>query len=185
MQKMIMLFLYAATCFSQEIQFQKKEVAGIPYYFVSNKDNVHIGSVSVSNGSLLVPYTTLSEEKLAMLPQEIVAALKPLIKTLHAIGLEKAATTGVIGDLYIHPQYRNNGYARTLLQHVCEQESQRYDLLILIPHPFEVENNALVMLEQEEFTARQKQLINLYEKCGFALKTIDGAICYMYKTLIK
>lgn len=67
-------------------------------------------------------------------------------------------------ELYVYPEYRNQGFAKQLLSHACETLFAHGAKKIFIqPGPFEFDAH----VEEMEYAQRTQQLIKLYEEVGF------------------
>lgn len=73
----------------------------------------------------------------------------------------------IIHSLYVHPQYRGQGYGKKLLLYVCDvikkQDARR---AYIQPGPFEIVNGCTVDVGAL-YKQKIQQFIELYKKCGF------------------
>jgi GNAT superfamily N-acetyltransferase len=71
-------------------------------------------------------------------------------------------------ELFIHPEYRSNGYAKELIKHTCDTLVKSGARKIFIqPGPFELGDQGQI-IEIEDRAERLKNLVRLYSGSGFA-----------------
>ncbi len=134
----------------------------ITMYQCHGKLKKKLGFLSVSKASSL-------KKPLIMLKETAeLSELNKLVDTLTTKNyhLEK---TLVLGDLYILPEFRGKGYAKILVDNTCrEVMKDPIENIVLIPQPFEYENNQQKILsDQPDYEEKVAKLMNLYAKCGF------------------
>lgn len=185
------LFLLALSTFSliaHEISFTKQTLPfGIErrLLWVATDENQAqpVASITILNSTQLRAFdlpagATIQKDAL---PAEIITLLDIIasIKTDLSANLEQVV---MLGDLYVKPAFRNQGYARLLMQNTCQEifDTTNTQLIVITVEPFEYENNIQKsLLGTSDFAPKQERLIALYSRCGFNLH--QDSPLYMYK----
>lgn len=105
-----------------------------------------------------------------------------LVKQLDAEGCP-LESTAIVGDVYIHPEYRGKQFAyillRTLFNHTLPA-SPSISRLVIQPGPFEYVNDKQASLvDTPDYHQKIDRLIALYQRCGFILHA-SRAFLYAY-----
>lgn len=87
----------------------------------------------------------------------------------------------MLGDLYVDPKCRGQGYAKQLMEKTCEEifSTTQTRFIVLVPEPFEYEENRQKSLKGTlEYEEKKEQLIKLYRSLGFV--PCQGDVYFMY-----
>lgn len=92
----------------------------------------------------------------------------------------------ILHTLYVHPQYRHQGYGKRLLKYTCEHAtSLGASRMYIQPGPFELDDNGYLIKPTDVYDERVQALIALYTKCGFtpASKPLTYCAYALYKCM--
>jgi GNAT superfamily N-acetyltransferase len=134
-----------------------------------------VGSVSTTPAHILAIFD--SPQMQAILPrmpqdaQHLATAVKSIKPRF---GLDH---TTMIGDLYVNPKYRRQGYAKRMIQQTCENLfNNGVQTIALIPDPFEYKNGRQI---PPNYVNKKANLVRLYTACGF----INDNSGFMYRQM--
>ena len=87
--------------------------------------------------------------------------------------------TFVLGDVYIFPNLRGNGYGKMLVEKSCKKIMEDgVERIVLIAQPFEyTKKTQTILSDQPDYQEKVERLIKLYGSCGF--KKIDDDQVFM------
>lgn len=174
------------------IQFTQQEMpAGLQQRSIvvidENNQAQTIGSINILSGTQLAIFASpvFVEMDKTTLPPDVTALIEIVftIKNNLQPDLERVA---LLGDLYIHPEFRGKGYAQALIKNTCQEIFNRAeaDLIVLTPTPFEYENNVQKLLKGTlEYESKKERLITLYQRCGFVLYEGQPLFLYLEKKI--
>lgn len=134
-----------------------------------------VGSVSTTPAHILAIFDSPQMEAiLPHMPQDA-QHLAATVKALKA-RFELDHTT-MIGDLYVNPKYRRQGYAKRMIQQTCENLfNSGVQTIALTPDPFEYQKGKQTLLNDP---AKKANLVRLYTACGF----INDHSGFMYRQM--
>ncbi len=118
--------------------------------------------------SALDPSIFAGVDKSTLVPEVL-----ELIDLVSSVKSELTTSLGqvvLLGDLYVDPKYRGQGYAKLLIQNTCQEifSNAQTNFIVLTPDPFEYENNIQKTLGgTSEYEAKKDLLIKLYGSLGF------------------
>ena len=175
---LIFLILTGSSIKAHDFTLELKELGNnMQRYTLIAPDSTRVASLVVVPGSGLAVlgspiFDTIDKSKLPVETLHLICAIKA-IKTRYEL-----AEVAVMGDLYVHPEYRGKGHARNLLAKTCTQIfSQGFKAVVLTPDPFEYEDKKPKSLNDE---VKKQQVIKLYQKCGFKKNNEDNTL-FMYR----
>lgn len=153
------------------------------YHLIDQANGCIIGSLTVSEGQLIEELGEIAEIYGDEMPADLVSTLTE-ISTVYKTVSFADQTIFFVGDLYIAPEYREHGYAQFLMNQVCTSltTDDARCLLVVVPDPFELDENRTVKSLKDEVTYSDKKakLVRLYEKCGFTKHTTHGIVFMTY-----
>ncbi|NGX59263.1 MAG: hypothetical protein KR126chlam3_00411 [Chlamydiae bacterium] len=117
------------------------------------------------------------------LPPEVAElySLTSIIKKELTTSLEQVV---ILGDLYIDPKFRGQGYAQLLIQNICKEifTTTQTNFIIVAPNPFEYENNLQIPLRgTPNYEEKKERLVKLYQRNGFVPCKNDVSFMYLEK----
>ncbi len=168
--------------FKPNIEFEYKELTRRSIYVTQDGQKEFIGSISITKGQSLSIFASpaFSAIDKKLFPPSMIS----LITVVSAINARKKdlEKTILLGDLYIFPKYRGKEFAQILVKNTCQElfEKEGINFIVLIPDPFEYENNMQKSFHgTPDYDIKKEQLIRLYKKCSFNVDEADGTI-FMY-----
>lgn len=90
----------------------------------------------------------------------------------------------ILHTLYVHPQYRNNGYGKYILEYACScLKKLGASRLYIQPGPFEINEDGYLVTALASYDGRLESLIEFYRKSGFifASKLLACSAYFLYK----
>lgn len=175
---------------SSRVEFKTVEM---PFGIVQKKMNLsreneepeNIGSLAVISNEQLSVFDSpiFASIDLSTLPPEV----DELIQILNGIKSELTQSIEhlvILGDLYVHPKFRSQGYAKQLIAKTCEEifNTTQNQYIVIVPNPFEFENNVQVSLkESPEYEEKKASLIKLYQQVGFVSCKSEPFFMYLEK----
>lgn len=177
------LLLISLFCSATAIEFvyEAGPMAGITQCkIVDSVTNDIIGSLNILNGLLL--NTFRSEPFKSMNKTHLSKDIAELIDLANSLDCDLSKTV-LLGDLYIAEKHRENGFAKQLVIHTCQDLlNNGAEYIVLIPHPFIIENGIQKSLfGSSDFESKKQQLVKLYKACGFE-PVQQAELLYMVKT---
>jgi len=90
----------------------------------------------------------------------------------------------ILHTLYVHPQYRNHGYGKQMLEYACScLKKLGASRLYIQPGPFEINEDGYLVTALASYDGRLEALIEFYRKSEFefASKLLAGFAYLLYK----
>jgi GNAT superfamily N-acetyltransferase len=178
---LLFLILTGSSIKAHDFTLELKELGNnMQRYTLIAPDGTRVASLAVIPCSGLAVlgspiFDTIDKSKLPVETLNLICAIKA-IKTRYEL-----AEVAMVGDLYVHSEYRGKGHARNLLEKTCTQIfSQGFKAVVLTPDPFEYEENKPKLLNDE---VKKQQVIKLYQNCGFKKNSEDNTL-FMYRDAI-
>ena len=174
---LLFLILTGSSIKAHDFTLELKELGNnMQRYTLIAPDGARVASLGVTPCSglagLCSPIFILISPILPVDIRHLICATKA-IKTRYEL-----AEVAMVGDLYVHPEYRGKGHARNLLEKTCTQIfSQGFKAVVLTPDPIEYEDKKPKSLNDE---VKKQQVIKLYQKCGFKKNNEDNPL-FMYR----
>ncbi len=152
-----------------------------------NREPENIGCISIVSKDQLSIFDSpiFASIDISTLPSEVGELCKILagIKEELTQSLENVV---MLGDLYVYPKFRGQGYAKRLIQATCNEifDTTQAQYIVIAPGPFEFENGVKVPeRELAEFEEKKNRLIKLYQTNGFVACQGDAFFMYLKKDL--
>jgi len=173
-----LLFLMLAGVQLHAANFEIKDLGmmDLKMYRLKLSNDALASSLTVTPGSSLVVFGTVFDAiDLTTVPVEVSHVVYAVRAIKAKYDLNDIA---MLGDLYTALEQRGHGYAKRLMTLTCEELfNQGTKAVILVPDPFEYENEKQVLVSDE---TKIQQLVKFYQSLGFKLSD-DHKFMYLEK----